>query len=224
VQTTSIEKDRTATLSSQVCWPRSLNGYVILRSVPPVFSSNHCERAVQTLPHVLLINSVWYTATAATGSTSYPQRSSTGGRKQVNARRCPAGTQLMRSVKKKNILIFLLVSISLQTCIHFKAEQKAPRQKEEDSTEKDAVNTPPTKARAARAPTQEEKKERSIVRESLFILAVRLARSLYRRARDLSISQRASRCAPWLCMLEPWTAPRPCLTSCDALRSTSCGR
>jgi len=127
-------------------------------------------------------------------------------------------------VKGNHILIFLLVSISLQTCIHFKAEQKASRQKEGDSTENDAVNTLPTKARAVRAPAQEEKKETPPACESLLIPAVCPARSLYRRARDLSISQRASRCAPWLCMLEPWTAPRPCLTSCDALRSTSCGR
>jgi hypothetical protein len=126
------------------------------------------------------------------------------------------------------IQLFLLVSISLQTCIHFKAEAKehrGKRRKETPTTENDAVNTLPTKARAAvRAPAQEEKKETSPAGESLVIPAVRLARSLYRRARDLSISQRASRCALWLCMLAPWTAPRPCLTSCDALRSTSCGQ
>ena len=124
----------------------------------------------------------------------------------------------------KHILIFLLVSISLQTCIHFKAKQKASRHREEDFAENDAYNTLPTKARAARAPAQEEKKETSFLRESLGFHAEHHARSLYRRARDLSISQRASRCAPRLFMLEPSTAPWPCRTSCDALRSTSCGR
>jgi hypothetical protein len=107
----------------------------------------------------------------------------------------------------KHILIFLLVSISLQTCIHFKAKQKASRHREEDFAENDADNTLPTKARAARAPAQEEKKETSFLRESLGFHAEHHARSLYRRARDLSISQRASRCAPRLCRLEPSTAP-----------------
>jgi len=127
-------------------------------------------------------------------------------------------------VKGNHILIFLLVSISLQTCIHFKAGQKASRHREEDFAENDADNTLPTKARAARAPAQEEKKETSFLRKSFGFHAEHHARSLYRRARDLSISQRASRCAPRLSMLEPLTALWPCRTSCDALRSTSCGR
>ena len=128
----------------------------------------------------------------------------------------------------KHILIFLLVSISLQTCIHFRAEQKEHRGKKgsrlHHSRMMQSSTTLPTKARAARAPAQEEKKETSFLRESLGFHAEHHARSLYRRARDLSISQRASRCAPRLFMLEPSTAPWPCRTSCDALRSTSCGR
>ena len=122
------------------------------------------------------------------------------------------------------------VSISLQTCIHFRAEQKEHRGKKgsrlHHSRMMQSSTTLPTKARVRvrTSPKKRRRKTHHPRARSRIVLAVRLARLLYRRASDLSISQRASLCALWLCMLEPWTAPRPCLTSCDALRSTSCGR
>jgi len=140
-------------------------------------------------------------------------------------------TTIKTSMKgKPHSDISFRVSISLQTCIHFKAEQKEHRGKKgsrlHHSRMMQSSTTLPTKARVRvrTSPKKRRRKTHHPRARSRIVLAVRLARLLYRRASDLSISQRASLCALWLCMLEPWTAPRPCLTSCDALRSTSCGR
>ena len=123
-------------------------------------------------------------------------------------------------------------SFNLATNVHsFQSRAKrASRQKRKQTPplEDDAViNNSLNQSESPRVRTSPKKRRRKTHHpraRSRIVLAVRLARLLYRLASDLSISQRASLCALWLCMLEPWTAPRPCLTSCDALRSTSCGR
>ena len=142
-----------------------------------------------------------------------------------------AYTLIETIMKGKRILIFLLEFQSRYKRAFISKQSKKSIAAKKGSRLHHArmmqsTTTLPTKARARvrTSPKKRRRKTHHPRARSWIILAVRLARLLYRRARDLSISQRASLCAPWLCMLEPWTAPRPCLTSCDALRSTSCGR